>query len=147
MFTNANGNINFIDTTANPFDTGFGYANAAIGVFQSFNQASAYPTGQYRYTNLEFYVQDTWKVRPRLTLDYGLRFYYIQPQYDKALQTSTFLPPIFDRSKAPRLLPPGSRHGSGVGRNEYAGGFRSGDRANIARQRNWLRSYPAVAIC
>ena len=87
-------------------DTGFGYANAAIGVFQSFNQASAYPTGQYRYTNLEFYVQDTWKVKPRLTLDYGLRFYYIQPQYDKALQTSTFLPQLFDRSKAPRLYRP-----------------------------------------
>lgn len=106
VFTNANGNINFIDTTANPLDTGFGYANAAIGVFQSFNQASAYPTGQYRYTNLEFYVQDTWKVQPRLTLDYGLRFYYIQPQYDKALQTSTFLPSLFDRSKAPRLYRP-----------------------------------------
>src|SRR6267142_1873606 len=106
VFTNANGNINFIDSTANPFDTGFGYANAATGVFQSFNQASAYPTGQYRYTNLEFYVQDTWKVRPRLTLDYGLRFYYIQPQYDKALQTSTFLPQLFDRSKASRLYRP-----------------------------------------
>lgn len=106
VFTNANGNINFIDTTSNPLDTGFGFANAAIGVFQSFNQASAYPTGQYRYTNLEFYVQDTWKVQPRLTLDYGLRFYYIQPQYDKALQTSTFLPQLFDRSKAPRLYRP-----------------------------------------
>jgi hypothetical protein len=106
VFTNANGNINFIDTTSNPLDTGFGYANAAIGVFQSFNQASAYPTGQYRYTNLEFYLQDTWKIQPRLTLDYGLRFYYIQPQYDKALQTSTFLPQLFDRSKAPRLYRP-----------------------------------------
>src|SRR5215831_576586 len=106
VFTNANGNINFINTTSNPLDTGFGFANAAIGVFQTFNQASAYPTGQYRYTNLEFYGQDTWKVRPRLTLDYGLRFYYIQPQYDKALQTSTFLPGTFDRSKAPRLFLP-----------------------------------------
>ena len=106
VFTNTNGNINFINSNSNPFDTGFGYANAATGVFQSFNQASAYPTGQYRYTNLEFYVQDTWKVRPRLTLDYGIRFYYIQPQYDKALQTSTFLPPLFDRSKAPRLFRP-----------------------------------------
>jgi hypothetical protein len=106
VFTNANGNINFIDSIANPLDTGFGYANAAIGVFQSFNQASAYPTGQYRYTNLEFYVQDTWKVQSRLTLDYGLRFYYIQPQYDKALQTSTFLPSLFDRTKAPRLYRP-----------------------------------------
>ena len=106
VFTNANGNINFIDATSNPLDTGFGFANAATGVFQSFNQASSYPTGQYRYTNLEVFLQDTWKVKPRLTLDYGLRLYYIQPQYDKALQTSTFLPSLFDRSKASRLYRP-----------------------------------------
>lgn len=106
VFTNANGNINFIDNASNPFDTGFGFANAAIGVYNSFNQASNYPTGQYRYTNLEFYGQDNWKVTQRLTLDYGLRFYYIQPQYDKALQTSTFLPELYSRSKAARLYRP-----------------------------------------
>jgi hypothetical protein len=105
-FSNANGNINFINSDTNPLDTGFGFANAALGVFQSFNQASSYPTGQYRYTNLEFYLQDTWKAKQRLTLDYGIRFYYIQPQYDKALLTSTFLPNLFDRSRAPRLYRP-----------------------------------------
>lgn len=105
-FANANGNINFIDNTSNPFDTGFGFSNAAVGVYNSFNQASQYATGRYRYTNLEFYVQDNWKVRPKLTFDYGIRFYYIQPQYDKALQTSTFLPNLYDKSKAPRLFRP-----------------------------------------
>ena len=97
----------------NPFDTGFGFANAATGVYNSFNQASSYPTGQYRYNNIEFYLQDNWKATPRLTLDYGIRFYYIQPQYDQALQTSTFLPETLidrklfasiDRSSAPILL-------------------------------------------
>ena len=106
VFTNANGNINFIDNAQNPFDTGFGFANAATGVYNNFNQASSYPTGRYRYNNVEFYVQDNWKFTPRLTFDYGMRFYYIQPQYDEALQTSTFLPQLFDRSKAVRLFKP-----------------------------------------
>jgi hypothetical protein len=106
VFTNANGNINFIDNAANPFDTGFGFANAAIGLFNNFNQASNYPTGKYRHTNLEFYLQDNWKVQSRLTLDYGIRFYYIQPQYDQALQTATFLPRLYERSKALRLFRP-----------------------------------------
>src|SRR4029079_6498065 len=106
VFTNANGNINFIDNAQNPFDTGFGFANAATGVYNSFNQASNYPTGRYRYNNIEFYAQDNWKTTQRLTLDYGIRFYYIQPQYDQALQTSTFLPQTFDRSKAVRLYRP-----------------------------------------
>jgi hypothetical protein len=105
-FANANGNINFIDNPSNPFDTGFGFANAALGVYQTFNQASQYATGRYRYTNLEFYVQDNWKATSKLTLDYGIRFYYIQPQYDQALQTSTFLPNLYDPSKAPLLYRP-----------------------------------------
>ncbi len=106
VFTNANGNINFIDNAQNPFDTGFGFANAATGVFQNFNQASSYPTGRYRYNNIEFYGQDNWKLTQRLTLDYGIRFYYIQPQYDQALQTATFLPQLYDRSKSVRLYRP-----------------------------------------
>ena len=30
--------------------------------------------GKFRYNQLEFYVQDTWKATTRLTLDYGMRF-------------------------------------------------------------------------
>ena len=110
-----NGLMNFSDNPGNPFDTQFAFANAATGVFLSFNQASAYPVGKYRYTNLEFYVQDNWKVRPRLTLDYGIRFYWIQPQYDKALQTSTFLPQNFNAARAPRLFTPA------IGRDPVSG--------------------------
>jgi Carboxypeptidase regulatory-like domain/TonB-dependent Receptor Plug Domain len=102
-FADANGNYDFSDNSSNPFDSGYGFANAALGVYNSFKQASAYLTGQYRYWNLEFYGQDTWKVTRRLTLDYGLRLYWVQPQYDAALQTSNFLPNLFDPSKAPRL--------------------------------------------
>lgn len=106
-FANANGAINFGDGGGNPLDTGFGLSNIAIGVFQTFTQASQYATGKYRYTNLEGYAQDTWKVSPRFTLDYGMRFYWMQPQYDSSLQTSTFLANKFDPTKAVRLYRPG----------------------------------------
>jgi len=105
-FANSSGQFNFGDSSSNPNDTGFGFANAALGVFNSFNQASQYATGKYRYTNLEFYLQDTWKAARRLTLDYGMRFYLIQPQYDSSLQTATFLPERFDPSKTVRLYRP-----------------------------------------
>jgi hypothetical protein len=93
-------------SSSNSFDTGFGFANMALGVYTSYTQASQYATGCYRYTNAEWYVQDTWKVNRRLTLDYGLRFQWIQPQFDAAEQTSTFLPERFDLAKAPRLYYP-----------------------------------------
>src|SRR5262249_43124110 len=78
-FANANGTINFSNNTANPLDTGFGFANAAIGVYNTYTQASGYFIGKYRYNNVEWFAQDNWKVNNRLTLDYGLRFYLIQP--------------------------------------------------------------------
>ena len=36
-------------------------ANAATGVFRFYDQASIYPIGEYRYWNVEWYLQDNWK--------------------------------------------------------------------------------------
>src|SRR5262249_20807366 len=94
-FANNNGNIQFNNDSSNPFDTGFAFANAATGVYNTFTQASGYFIGKYRYNNVEWFIQDNWKVNSRLTLDYGLRFYLIQPQYDEDLQTSNFLPELY----------------------------------------------------
>ena len=41
-------------------------------------------------------LQDNWKVSNKLTLDYGMRFVYMQPTYDTRIQASTF----FHRSMA-----------------------------------------------
>jgi hypothetical protein len=105
-FAANNGNISFNNDANNPLDTGFAFANAAIGVYNSYTQASGYFIGKYRYNNLEWYAQDNWKVSSRLTLDYGLRFYLIQPQYDEDLQTANFLPSRYNAADAPLLYRP-----------------------------------------
>jgi hypothetical protein len=97
------GAINFQNDTANPIDAQFGFANAVLGIFSSYNQLSRYIEGAYVYYNLEGYVQDNWKVNSRLTLDYGLRLVHQQPQYDSLLQTSNFLPEKYDISKSPLM--------------------------------------------
>src|SRR5262249_15800359 len=68
-FANNNGNINFNNDSSNPFDTGFAFANAATGIYNTFTQASGYFIGKYRYNNVEWFIQDNWKVNSRLTLD------------------------------------------------------------------------------
>jgi hypothetical protein len=103
------GNLNFQNDTVgtNAFDTSFGLANAAIGSFSSFTQASNYVEGDFVYDNREFYVQDNWKMSNRLTLDYGMRFVNALPQYDSLGQGNNFLPDKWAQSAAPQLYLPG----------------------------------------
>ena len=51
-------------------------------------------------------MKDQWRVRPNLTLDYGVRFYHDMPQYDARNQLSTFVPSLYDPARAPVLLRP-----------------------------------------
>ena len=110
-FSDNNGSYNFGDSGSNPLDTGYGYSNAALGVFQTADQSSAYINGKYRYWNIEGFIQDTWKITPRLTLDYGLRVSWYQPQYDSSNQASTFVLSQWDPAKAPRLYTPAMVNG------------------------------------
>lgn len=105
-FANANGNYNFGDNPANPFDTNYGFSNALLGVYNSFQQARTYANGQYRYLNIEWFAQDTWKINKRLTLDYGIRFAWIQPQYDRSGIVSSWRPDRWNPNEAPRLFQP-----------------------------------------
>ncbi|MEO8362163.1 MAG: hypothetical protein ABI672_19200, partial [Vicinamibacteria bacterium] len=106
-FSNANGNVNFSNDSSNPFDTGFPFANAITGVYQSYNQASCYCIGNFTYKNIEAYLQDNWKVNGKLTLDYGVRVSHLSPQADTLNQTANFIPESYDKAKASRLYYPG----------------------------------------
>jgi hypothetical protein len=97
------GLVNFGQDSNNPLDAGFGFANAALGIFSSYGQQSKIVEGGFLYNNVEWYLQDNWKVNTRLTLDYGLRFTHQQPQYDQNLQASNFFTDKWSRSSAPLL--------------------------------------------
>ena len=121
LFASFNGRVNFADNESNPFDSGYGYANAALGVFNFYEQASKFALPQWRYKNVEWYVQDNWKMNNRLTLDYGVRFYYLTPQWDTTLQASNFLPDRFDPAQAVRLFRPAMVNGARMGQDPVTG--------------------------
>ena len=112
IFASFNSTINFVDNGQNPFDTGYSYANAALGVFNSYTQANKYAVPEWNYKNFEFYAQDNWKPNRRLTLDYGARFYYLTPQWDTTLQASNFLPDQFNQAAASKLYFPVCANGT-----------------------------------
>jgi len=109
---NSNGQFNFNNcaTSAaanNCGDTSQGspFASALLGDFSSFDQSSSRPIGYFRYNQLEFYLQDTWQISPRFTLDYGVRFVWIPPQYDAKNQIALFDPSLYVQANAIHIDP------------------------------------------
>lgn len=105
------GTINFGNDSNNPLDTSFGFANAALGVFSSYAQQSRWGEGAYLATNIEGFIQDNWKVRPNVTLDYGMRFVHQVPSYDSYLKSANFLPEQWSSANAPVLYVAGCANG------------------------------------
>ena len=101
------GAVNFGNDSNNPLDSGFGFANAALGIFTSYQQQNAFLEGRLVYRNRDFYFQDNWKMTPKLSLDYGMRFTHHGPQYDTHQQASNFFPDRWQASQAPLLYQPG----------------------------------------
>ena len=77
-----------------------------LGVFNTYTQANKFAIPEWRYTNVEYYVQDNWRAGRKLTLDYGVRFYQLSPQWDHTEQASNFLPDQFNTSAAAQLYKP-----------------------------------------
>ncbi|HEY6464977.1 MAG TPA: carboxypeptidase-like regulatory domain-containing protein, partial [Candidatus Acidoferrales bacterium] len=99
------GFIHFDQSSVNPFDTGFGFANAYYGIFNSYDEESDHPLGYDRWHSEEWFAQDTWKVTRRLTLDYGVRFQHLNPTYD-VVEISDFQPGLYNAAAQAPLLQP-----------------------------------------
>jgi len=113
---NINGQVNFnlgpsaadcpvtpAPDAACPYGLGNPFASALLGSYNSLDQSTARPTGYFRYNQIEFYGQDTWKVTQRLTLDLGLRFAYIPPQFDGLNQVALFNPAAYNPATAVQI--------------------------------------------
>ena len=81
-----NGTFN-IDGT----ETGNAFADFLIGVPSNFTQSSGQPFYlRNRYTGL--FAQDTWRALNNLTINFGLRWDYIMPFWEKYNQVQTIIP-------------------------------------------------------
>jgi Carboxypeptidase regulatory-like domain len=110
---NSNGTLSFANDTVgtNPFDTSFGYANTAIGAYSSYSQVSKNLEGRFVYNQNDFFIQDNWKIKPKLTLDYGVRLVHQQPYMDRRRQGSNFFPDQWKLSAAPVMYVAGCANG------------------------------------
>jgi hypothetical protein len=79
------------DFTFNGSETGVDFADFLIGAPNSYNQCSQqFLDSRTRYGGA--YVQDTWKLRPNLTLNLGMRWEVSMPWYDTQGKIETIVP-------------------------------------------------------
>jgi Carboxypeptidase regulatory-like domain/TonB-dependent Receptor Plug Domain len=116
-----NGSFDFGRNANNPLDAGYAYANAILGVFNSYTEPSARPYPRALVRNVEWFVQDNWKATRRLTIDYGVRFYVIAPSYEQDSLISGFVPERFDPKQQVRLIEPRRVNNQRVGANPITG--------------------------
>jgi carboxypeptidase family protein len=119
------GNITF-NNSGNTNSTGNSFADALLGNFRTYSEAENDPIGFFRFTQIEAYVTDSWKVHPRLSLELGARYQYEVPIYTQANNVVNFDPRLYDPSRAVTILPNGLIDVT-KGGNRFNGLIRAGD--------------------
>lgn len=77
----------------NGAETGLDFADFLIGAPASLIQSSRqFLDSRTKYTGA--FAQDSWRARPSLTLNYGLRWEFSQPWYDTQNKTETIIPGV-----------------------------------------------------
>jgi hypothetical protein len=84
------------------------WANFLLGRVGTFSQTSVDMTPDIHDNQFEWYGQDTWRLRPNLTLSYGMRWSFFRQPTDAKGLLSNFDPAAYDPAKAPCILPNGN---------------------------------------
>ena len=100
---NQNGQFDF--SSQNPNGTGYDVADAALGLYYTYAEVGARNEAPNRANMFEFFGQDSWKVTPKLHLEFGLRYTSIHPFYTAYNNAGTFDPAFYSAGAAEKVNP------------------------------------------
>lgn len=118
------GDVTF-NSSGNPSGSGNAVADALLGNFRTYTEASTDPVGFFRFTAYQAFVSDTWRVKPNLSIEAGVRYELQQPTYTSGNNIVNFDPSRYDPAQAVTLRANGTIvAGSGF---RFNGLVRAGD--------------------
>jgi hypothetical protein len=88
------------NTSPNTNSTGYALADAALGNFSTYTEANRDATAYFRFTQYEGFVQDSWRIGRRLSIEIGMRYSHFIPTYATANNLAIFDPSRYDPTKA-----------------------------------------------
>src|SRR5438067_1841910 len=108
------GGLDFGTSTSNGFtvsapgalgtgNTNFAYSNAILGNFNTYTETKTRNFTNSELRLFQWYAQDEWKIDRKLTFNYGMRWSFHTPFFQRDGQGSIFDPARFDPAKAPLL--------------------------------------------
>ena len=115
------GNFAFATDANNPLDTGYAYANAFIGNYDTYTEATNRVNYQPITRVYEWFVQDHWQVAPHLSFDIGVRFTDALPLSPANNNAGNFVPYLYNPAQAPVLFRPEVVNGAKVVVNPLTG--------------------------
>jgi hypothetical protein len=87
--------------------TGNAIADLLTGRLATYGQGTKIPKGEWQYWNFDAFAQDSWKVKPNFTLEYGVRAGYWTNNAELNELGGHFDPALYDPSR-PTFLDPGT---------------------------------------
>ncbi len=76
--------------------TNYEFSDYMLGYVTQNQDAATMGIGQFRATSQAYYIDDSWKVRPNLTVSLGLRYEFVPPWSDKGgSSTNVWIAPDF----------------------------------------------------
>ena len=87
------------DYTAGTFDSINSYRDLLLGNLVVYTEEQTLNEVGDRWCDVSFYAQDTWKVRPNFTLDYGLRWQFLGQVFGVNNNIANFWPSRYDPSR------------------------------------------------
>ena len=102
---NQNGQFSFTDSRSGQPTSGVAAANAALGLFDTYSELGSRAYTIFRHDMYEWFAQDSWKVNPKLTINYGLRYSIMYPINALWRNMSVFDPALYDPSTAVTVDP------------------------------------------
>jgi carboxypeptidase family protein len=84
-----------------PGATGSTLGDMIVGRPVQVTQGTKTPNGHFRHYNIDAYVQDSWKIKPNFTLEYGVRVARMPNNTEINGLGAVFIPQDYDRSQGP----------------------------------------------